>query len=154
MTSAPHFAPCDSARPRFGWSTHRQHNHHAHNILSFSLTTDSMMRQRSSEGSAAFQGFSACLWLAGVCCALCIPLIFLLFIATSVWLDFRQTVATQKELLSRITSETPISGLYGPGAWLHRQRSITLPAAGTVMHTMCDDRLVPSLLSAGYRPTE
>ncbi|KAJ6498699.1 hypothetical protein DFH09DRAFT_1203816 [Mycena vulgaris] len=29
----------------------------------------------------------------------------------------QDTMATEKELLSRITSDTPISGFYGPGAW-------------------------------------
>ncbi|KAJ7160620.1 hypothetical protein C8R43DRAFT_1124084 [Mycena crocata] len=32
-------------------------------------------------------------------------------------LALKQTVDTQRELLSRITDATPISGFYGPGAW-------------------------------------
>ncbi|KAF8180472.1 hypothetical protein K438DRAFT_1976662 [Mycena galopus ATCC 62051] len=53
---------------------------------------------------------------AGSAC--CLLLISLIVLAVS-WSEyFRQMIATEKELLSRITSETPISGFYGPGAWL------------------------------------
>ncbi|KAF8141050.1 hypothetical protein K438DRAFT_1785122 [Mycena galopus ATCC 62051] len=66
-----------------------------------------MARRRYSRGCNAR---SASCWS-------CLLLIFLTF---SVFLPdyFQQTIAIQKELLSRITSETPISGFYGPGAWL------------------------------------
>ncbi|KAJ6550600.1 hypothetical protein DFH09DRAFT_1168574 [Mycena vulgaris] len=41
-------------------------------------------------------------------------------LAAIIWvmkLIIQDTMATEKELLSRITSDTPISGFYGPGAW-------------------------------------
>ncbi|KAJ7816431.1 hypothetical protein B0H14DRAFT_3743930 [Mycena olivaceomarginata] len=45
-------------------------------------------------------------------------LMILIVIATRFPEYFRQTITTQKELLSTITSDTPISGFYGPGTWL------------------------------------
>ncbi|KAJ6498705.1 hypothetical protein DFH09DRAFT_1203820 [Mycena vulgaris] len=41
-------------------------------------------------------------------------------LAAIIWgmkLIIQDTMATEKKLLSRITSDTPISGFYGPGAW-------------------------------------
>ncbi|KAF8179516.1 hypothetical protein K438DRAFT_1977225 [Mycena galopus ATCC 62051] len=51
-------------------------------------------------------------------CGSCLVLILLIFTVIGISEAFRQTTATEKELLSRITSDTPISGFYGPGAWL------------------------------------
>ncbi|KAJ7796809.1 hypothetical protein B0H14DRAFT_2913456, partial [Mycena olivaceomarginata] len=78
------------------------------NLSSFTPATHSMARQRRSLG---FDADSAC-------CGAWILLIILIVIVIVFREYFRQTITTQKELLSTITNDTPISGFYGPGAWL------------------------------------
>ncbi|KAJ7208924.1 hypothetical protein GGX14DRAFT_395550 [Mycena pura] len=49
----------------------------------------------------------------------CIPFVILALVGAvvGVVIVIQETIATQKELRSRITDDTPISGWYGPGAW-------------------------------------
>ncbi|KAJ6473841.1 hypothetical protein C8R45DRAFT_1077739 [Mycena sanguinolenta] len=77
-------------------------------VSSFSSVAHSMARRRRSQDSGT----------GAACCGSCFLLVVLILIVIAIPEYFRQTIATQKELLSRITSDTPISGFYGPGAWL------------------------------------
>jgi hypothetical protein len=46
-----------------------------------------------------------------------IAALFLCLVAAGVWSLIEEGIHPRKELLSRITADTPISGFYGPGTW-------------------------------------
>ncbi|KAF7368038.1 hypothetical protein MSAN_00869700 [Mycena sanguinolenta] len=68
-----------------------------------------MARRRNRAARNASSSSNAC----------CIPLaiVVLAGIIAGVVIIIQDTIATQRELRSKITDDTPISGFYGPGAW-------------------------------------
>ncbi|KAJ7430140.1 hypothetical protein B0H11DRAFT_2139535 [Mycena galericulata] len=50
------------------------------------------------------------------------------------YLNFKDSIPIEKELLSRITTDTPISGFYGPGPWWGWLITLGMSHGHTLMH--------------------